>query len=278
MVDVPVPSHHHRRSKVVDNARVALLAVLIAPVGVVEIAVGQPVALVGGSALSGPLSGVAPGDDAQRVAVVELLLGSEKIGERVVECARYVAGSHACPAVGDVGREGPSVLAQSRVVGVDATQRVVAVGSSQRCILSGRHVTGTEVVVVGTAHGRHREVVGLEGQCSLATLVGDAVQAAYERIAELAALHVVHRGTVDVDLIVLLIKSTVAEAHRTEQISHLRGVDVLVRRDDGHILRHVVILAQLSFREGEGLFARNGVLSILLLGFISLGKGRRSDA
>ena len=100
------------------------------------------------------------------------------------------------------------------------TQRVVAVGTAQGDAAARCHVAGAEVVVVGTAHGCHREVVSLERKCVLhaASLL---VQAAHERIAELAALHVVHLGAVDVDFVVLLIESTVAEAYRAEQISYL---------------------------------------------------------
>ena len=100
------------------------------------------------------------------------------------------------------------------------TQRVVAVGTAEGDAAARSHVAGAEVVVVRAAHTSHREVVGLEGKCVFHA-TGLLVQTAHERIAELAALHVVHLGAVDVNLVVLLVESTVAEAYWAEQVAYL---------------------------------------------------------
>ena len=101
-----------------------------------------------------------------------------------------------------------------------AANRIVAVGTAEGDAAARSHVAGAEVVVVRAAHTSHREVVGLEGKCVFHA-TGLLVQTAHERIAELAALHVVHLGAVDVDFVVLLVEGTVAETYWAEQISHL---------------------------------------------------------
>ena len=121
LVDVPVPREHHAWLEVVNDTRTALLAVLVAPVGVVVTVVGQPVHFVCRSTLSGALSGVTPCDERYGVLVVQLLLGSKVIGERVVECTLDVGCLHIGPTIGYIGRECPPVRAQTAVVGIDST-------------------------------------------------------------------------------------------------------------------------------------------------------------
>ena len=87
-------------------------------------------------------------------------------------------------------------------------------------MLTSAHVTGTEVVVVRTAHSRHRIVGSFKRQRGLFAVVCYTIQTANQRETELTALHVVHLDTVDVDFIVLLVKSTIAKTHRAEQESH----------------------------------------------------------
>ena len=144
---VPVPCEQHRWRIVVHHARVALLAVLVSPVGVVEAVVGQPVHLVGAGALRCALGGIAPGDERERVCpVAEHLLHAEEVRKRVVERALDVA--FVGPAVSDVAREGPALVAKTRVEGVHAAQHVVAVGAAEGYPVARRHGGRTEVVVV----------------------------------------------------------------------------------------------------------------------------------
>ena len=150
--------------------------------------------------------------------VVEDLLHTEEVGEGVVECALHI--TLISPTVGEVGGEGPAIGVDTGVVGVHRPHTVVAVSTCHRDSLALSHRRRTEVVVVGTAHSRHTEIVGFERQGVFHTF-GLLVQTTYERETELPRFHIVHRGTVDVDLIVLLVKSTELEAHGTEQISHL---------------------------------------------------------
>ena len=129
VVDVPVPGEEKGGCKVVDDTRVALLAVLVAPVGVVVAVVGQPVHFVGRGTLSGALCGVTPGDERDGVVVAQLFLCSEVVGECIVERSLNIRRTHAGPAVRDVGRISPAVGTQTAVVAVHATQCVVAVGT-----------------------------------------------------------------------------------------------------------------------------------------------------
>ena len=60
LIDVPVPRQQQGGRKVVDNARVTLLTVLVAPVGVIVTVVGQPIHFVGSGTLSCTFRGVTP--------------------------------------------------------------------------------------------------------------------------------------------------------------------------------------------------------------------------
>ena len=51
VADIPVPGEDGRGREVVDDAAVTLLAVLITPVGIVVIIIGEPVGLIRGSTL-----------------------------------------------------------------------------------------------------------------------------------------------------------------------------------------------------------------------------------
>ena len=89
-----------------NDARVALLAVLIAPVGIVETVVGQPVHLVGRGSLCTALRGVTPCDERQRVLRVEHLLHAEIVAQGVIERALYI--SFASIAIGETHRPRPA--------------------------------------------------------------------------------------------------------------------------------------------------------------------------
>ena len=60
LADVPVPCEDGGRCEVVDDAAVALVSVLVAPVRIVLIVVGKPVSLVRTRSLRGALGRVAP--------------------------------------------------------------------------------------------------------------------------------------------------------------------------------------------------------------------------
>ena len=81
VVDLEVPGEQGRRLEGVHHARVAFLAILIAPVGVVLVVVGEPVSLIGADALLSALRGRSPGAEAEAVAVVEHLLQGEEIAQ-----------------------------------------------------------------------------------------------------------------------------------------------------------------------------------------------------
>ena len=149
LVEVPVPCEDGARSEVVHDARVALLAVLVAPVGVVVAVVGEPVDLVRCSTLCRALRRVAPCREREAVVAHHLLHG-EEVRERVVECALYV--SVACPAVAHVAGERPSLLRESAAVRVHAAQGIVAVGAAYCQAVAYGHCRRTEVVVVRSAH------------------------------------------------------------------------------------------------------------------------------
>ncbi len=69
-----IPCEERAGLVVVHHAAVALLAVLVAPVGVVLAVIGQPVCLVGAGPLLCALCGASPGGEVQGVPVVDYLL------------------------------------------------------------------------------------------------------------------------------------------------------------------------------------------------------------
>ena len=145
------------------------------------------------------------------MALANQLLEAEEVRQRVVECTLDI--SMVGPAVGDVGTEGPAFLVEAAVVGVHATQRVVAVGSADGEAVPRTLVARTEIVVVGSCKTRNGKASGLEGQGEV-HISGQLVQTADRRITESAALYIIHWGSVDIDLIVLLIQCPVSESHR----------------------------------------------------------------
>ena len=71
------------------------------------------------------------------------------------------------------------------------------------------------------------------------------------RVSELTCFHVIHVHTIDVHIIKFLIKSTIPEACRREEKSYLASIEVVVRVDECHVLRHSFILIQLCLSESE---------------------------
>ena len=211
VVDVPVPCCDGRRSEVVDNARVALMTILIAPVRVVVIVVGEPVSLVGRSTLGRALGRVAPGRETQGVTIVPLLLNSEEVRQGVVVCTLYIAT--VSPAIGKTRSDSPSTIVEATAISVHATERVVAVGGSYRSVVAYLHASGTEIIVIATSHSRHGVVVSLERKGKV-NVAGETVQTADIGESELSAFHVVDWSTIDIDIIVLLVERTVTETHR----------------------------------------------------------------
>ena len=255
------------------------MPVLVAPVRVVLLVVGEPVHLIGRRSLRSALGGVAPSGEGDRVVVAEKLLHTEEVRERVIEGALYVAALG--PAVGDVGRDRPTMLVESRVVRVHTSQVVVAVGSCQRYAVPGCHVAGAEVVVVASTHLCHAIVACLKRQREV-HVAGLLVESANHGVSELSRFHIVYRGAVDIDVIVLLVESTVAESHRREKVPHLARIEVGAGVEDGDVLRHVIVFAQLCFRKSEcRLVYRIGVLLFSTLRVLrkrhrSVAKGKHS--
>ena len=272
VVNLIVPCQHGRGRIVVHYARVALLAVLISPVRIVISVVGQPVCLVCSCTLRCAFRRVAPCHERKAVLVADDLLHTEEVRQRVVERSFHI--SSVCPTVHHCCRICPSLVADSGVIGVSAAKGIVTVGSAQGHAMAYRLWRRPEIVVVWTAHGRHGETVVLERQCKFhVACLG--VQSSNHGISELPGFGVVHRSTVDVDLVVLLIEGTIPEPDRTEQVAHLTGIQVAVGIDDGHVLRHVIVFSQLSFGKCESLFVIYRDV-LLLLPVCALCKGRRS--
>ena len=183
------------------------------------------------------------------MSVVPFLLNAEEIRQCVVECTLYI--SLFSPAISEVGSHCPSPFVEAGCVGVHRTHGVVAVRSAQSDAVSWRHTACAEVVVVASRCATHREGVSLERQriVHVACLL---VQTAHERIAELSALHIIGQHAIDIDIVVFLVKSTITETYRREQIARFRCVNVRVWVHDGDIIRHIIIFAQLCFGKREG--------------------------
>ena len=92
------------------------MPVLITPVWVVIVVVGEPVSLICRCSLSASFGRVTPGREAQRVTVHPFLLYSEEIGESIVEGSLYI--STVCPAIGQSGSDSPTFLIETAGIGV----------------------------------------------------------------------------------------------------------------------------------------------------------------
>ena len=243
-VDFEVPREQCAGLIVVHHAAAALLSVLIAPVGVVEAVVGQPVGLVGAGSLLGALRGVSPCGQVERVAVIENLLGRQEIGQRVVERAFHGGRVHVRPAVAHRTEEGPSVLGDSSAKAVHAAQGVVAVGARERELAACGMVACSHVVHRAPAHAGKGERIILEGVAVLHASHG-IVHATDGGVVELSVLCVVHAHAVHVDVVVAAVVGTELEAHRAPQVAHVAGVDIVVGAHHDDILRHFIVFAQL---------------------------------
>ena len=251
VVNLEVPGEYGRGLVVVHDAAGALLAVLVAPVGVIQAVVGQPVGLVGRGTLLGALRGVAPRGQVQRVALVELLLQRQEVGERVVERSLHGCRVHVGPAVAHGAGKGPALLRHARAEGIHGACRVVSVGTREGHLVAGGDGAGAEVVVRRASDVRHREGVGLEDAAGIDVARG-VVHAADGRVVELPVLAVVHLHAVEVDVAVARVVGAELVACRAEQVAGVAVKHVCVRVHHDDVLRHVIILAQLRFGEHEG--------------------------
>ena len=74
------------------------MAIVVAPVWVVIVVVGEPVSLVGCCSLCRALCRIAPCGEAQGVTVVPLLLHTEVVRQSIVEGSLYITA--VCPTIG----------------------------------------------------------------------------------------------------------------------------------------------------------------------------------
>ena len=80
----------------------------------------------------------------------------------MIECALYISLMR--PAISQIGREGPTLLIQTAVEGVHATERIVAVGSSDGDSVPGRLIGRAKIVVIRACHTGHGKGIHLERQ------------------------------------------------------------------------------------------------------------------
>ena len=218
------------------DARVALFAVLVAPVGVIQVVARQVVHLLQRTAALSALHGRAERRQGQAVAsAVPLLLGHQGVREVAVERAVHVALVRVASA--HESRKGPSVVVEARRVGKHAAQVVVAVGIGQRGLAAACIVAGTHENVLGTADGAEGKDAGhrVDGFVAVARQV---VERTDGRIVEHAAVLVVERYAVDVALFVDVFIATHAKAHGRELVA--RGAQENVVRGE-HARAHVLL-------------------------------------
>ena len=249
VVDFPVPGEDGRGLEVVHHAGVALLPSLVAPVGVVVVGVGEPVGLLGRGTLLGAFRGRAEGDEAQGVVVVEAFLGSEEVGEGVVERSfNHALGS---PAVAHLPGEGPARREDAGGVGVHAACHVVAVAAREGQLVALGKLRGAGVDARAAAHAHDADAVEVVGREAL-LVAGGIVHAAHHAVAEASQLEVVQLQAVEVVAVVHVVVGAHLEAHGAEQVAHLRVVRVALGSRDGRYgLGRIVVLVELALREGK---------------------------
>ena len=139
--------------------------------------------------------------------------------------------------------------------------------------MAGGHASTAEIVVVAACHARHSIAVALERKRKI-DVTCHLIEATDSRITELSTLYIVHKCPINVDFIILLIECPIPKSNGREQESHLTCIGIGGRIEDSHVLRHVIIFAQLGLGEGESvLFER---LTLLLWLHILGNGGRRT--
>ncbi len=257
---------HQHRLVVEAHARIALLAVLIAPVGVVVAAAHQVVRLLDGQALPTLDDGRAEAAEADAVPLVDALLRAEVVGVGVERGAVHVPFLR--PALGARDTEGPSVLLHARVVrGHDA----VAIGPVGGGIahthpfaqFARAHVhlgipTDAAEVVTRWRHA-HTDLVP----------PGDVVEAGPVGPRRPTGLQVVHQHPVDAHQHVLRVEAADAEAGLPEGEARSAGEDVARGLQHPGDVLAAQLIVQVAGRDGE-----HRQLRLVLLGAVGLlGRG-----
>ena len=248
LVGLPIPSSNKRGLEVLHNTRIALLAVLIAPVGVIIVTVGQPIDLLGRSTLLCTLGGRTEGRNRECMCV-PAFFGAEIIGEGIVECAfnHTLVG----PTIAKRACKGPSVGFHTSADGVDGSCLVVAVASRECELLPSGNVRGTQVDVVAATDTGDAERVVLKSRRTF-LLSRQVVQTAQEAIVIASLFEVVELQTIEECGGIHVVEGSHPETHGTPPEANLRKIGVIVRRGNVRdCLSGINIIIELRLGERE---------------------------
>ena len=222
VVDFPVPVEDSGGVVAVYDTRVAFLAVLIAPVGVVIDTAVVIDLLRYGSRLS-PFGRSTEGCKGKPM-IVEHLFGSKEVTERVVE--RTLGATLVGPAVNDRPGEGPAVIHDTgRVDGLSA-QFVSTVGIGGVHVGTGG-IAGGAGVDVGRSTQRTEGIARhLETVHSILVTHG-VVQATQTRVVETTTLQVVEINPVDIGRRLPLLVTAHIEAHGAVGVAGSLQIDIV---------------------------------------------------
>ena len=222
VVDFPVPVEDGSGVVAVYDTRVAFLAVLIAPVGVVVDTAVVIHLLRYGSRLC-PLGGSTEGGKCEAV-VVEHLLGGQEVTERVVEGS--LGATLVGPAVNNRPGEGPAVVHDTgRVNGLTA-QLVGPVGISGIHVGTGG-IAGSTSIDVGRSTQRTKGVARHFQSVHGIFVAHGVVQATEARIVETATFRIVEIKPVDIGRRLPLFITTHVETHGAVRVAGGLQIDIV---------------------------------------------------
>ena len=131
-----------------------------------------------------------------------------------------------------------------------SAQGIVAVAAAEgECVACGI-LSGAHVDVVAAAQPRHAEEVVVHLPHAFLVACG-IVHAANHAVTEASEFEVVHVHAVQVGTAVEVVVASDAEPHGTEGVAHLVEVGVFLGRDGRNRLLGIVVLVELTLREGE---------------------------
>ena len=228
VVAVPVPREDTCGSEGAHHARIAFFAVLVTPVWVVVVRVGQPIGLFCRSRLLRAFGRRAVGHERKRMVRAEALFRSEEISCRIVE--RTLDLPFFRSPITHRGSERPTVGHESRGVGEECASHIIAVGGREAQFLALGKLRSTGVVARCAADARSAEGGKVIGIQPLAVACG-VIETTDRGIVEAPQLQVVESQPVHIGVGIHIVVGPHPETHRAEAESDVVEKRIAFGRD-----------------------------------------------
>ena len=228
VVAVPVPREDTCGSEGAHHARIAFFAVLVTPIRVVVVRVGQPIGLFSRSRLLRAFSRCAVSHERKRMVRAETLFRSEKISRRIVE--RTLDLPFFRSPITHRGSERPTVGHESRGVSKECASHIVAVGGRKAQFLALGKLRSARIVARCAADARSSEGGKVIGIQSLAVACG-VIETTDRGIVEASQFQIVESQSVHVGVGIHIVVGPHPETHRAEAESDVVEKRIAFGRD-----------------------------------------------